>query len=428
MIQVIKAEENGKLERIFRRNYEGNKEIEKVVDGIIEKVRRDRDKALEAFNAKFDGVKISAKSLRVSEREIDYAFRNADKEFVKALERAKENIEVFAERQKPIEWRLKRKGVVFGETIRAIDSVGLYVPAGKYPLPSSVLMNALPAKVAGVKRIVICSPPNKEGKIDESILVAAKICGVKEIYKVGGAQAIAALAFGTETIEAVNKIVGPGNIYVTTAKKQVFGRVGIDFIAGPSEVMVLAEEGNAEFIAADLLAQAEHDEMASAVMVTNNKELALEVQKEVGKQLKELSTREIAEKALENSAIILVKSIEEGIELVNEFAPEHLEVFGSGSLLKKVRNAGSVFLGEYSCESFGDYCSGTNHVLPTNGAAKYCAGLSSKDFVKCMSYQKISKKAAEKLSKVAVKIAEVEGLEAHRKAAETRGVQNEISD
>lgn len=419
-IKIIKGTEANKMKKILQRNYEGNKEIEEKVREIIESVKEKGDTALQEFTERFDGVKLKSEELRVKEEEIEGAFERADKKLINALEKAKENIEFFAEKQKPREWEIEKDGIILGETVRPLDSVGLYVPAGKYPLPSSVLMNAIPAKTAGVKRIVMCSPPNKEGKINEGILVAAKICGIKEIYKVGGAQAIAALAFGTETIKPVNKIVGPGNVFVTTAKKQVFGRVGIDFIAGPSEVMVLAEKGNSEFIAADLLAQAEHDTMASAIMVTDNKELAFKVQKEVEKQLQDLSTREVAEKALENSAILLVKDLKKAIELVNEFAPEHLEIFGEENLAKKVQNAGSIFLGEYSCEAFGDYCSGTNHVLPTNGAARYCAGLSTRDFMKCISYQKVSKEKAKELSKIASVIAEAEGLEAHKKAVEKR--------
>ncbi|MEK6972484.1 MAG: histidinol dehydrogenase [archaeon] len=415
MIRIITRDQEQFLESLILSRQQSNADVESKVTEILSNVKQNGDSALFEYSKRFDKFKLSAKNLKISKTEIRKAYFSADKSFISALKKSKKNIELFAKKQKPKPWKIKlNKGMVFGEIIKPIDSVGIYVPAGKYPLVSSVLMNSIPAKIAGVKRIVMCVPPSSK----KEILVAAYLCGITEIYRIGGAQAIAALAFGTQSIEKVDKIVGPGNIYVSTAKKLVYGSVGIDFIAGPTEIMVLADKGRPDFIAADLLAQAEHDENASAILLTANRALAEKVKSEISKQLQELSTKEIASKSiLRNGAIILVEDKNQAIALANKFSPEHLEIFGSRNIISKVKNAGAIFIDEYSCETFGDYCSGTNHVLPTNQAAKYRAGLSTEDFVKKISFQKVSKKASKELAKISAKLAEIEGLEGHKKAA-----------
>ena len=402
---------------------------EKVVKPILADVKKQGDKALRKYTRKFDRVEL--RGIEVSGAEIRAALGKISKTELSALKTAKRNIERFAEGQLPKEWSRKMgNGVIAGEIVRPLDIVGIYVPGGKYPLASSVLMNALPAKVAGVSKIVMCTPPSRDaagplgGKsnVGAMVLAAAKIAGVDRVFKVGGAQAIAAMAYGTESIPKCDKIVGPGNIFVTAAKKIVFGQCGIDFLAGPSEVMVIAEKGNPKFIAADLLAQAEHDENASAILVTTSKKLAKEVKDEVGRQLKELGTAATARKSLKKyGGILVVKNLNEAFEVANGFAPEHLEIVGGNEgLLKKVRNAGGVFLGEYSAEVMGDYATGTNHVLPTGGFARARGGLSAADFVKVMAVQRLSKEGLKRLGRTVVALAESEGLEGHAKAVKVR--------
>lgn len=397
--------------------------LEGIVREIIGKVRERGDNALVELTRKFDFKGMGKNKLKVKNSEIKAAYKKVDKKTISAIKSAKMNIEKFAREQVTKGFVIEsEKGVKVGELVKPLDSAGIYVPAGGYPLVSSVLMNAVPAKVAGVPKIVMCCPPNKAGEIDPNVLVAADIAGVDKVFRVGGAQAIAAMAYGTASIPKVCKVVGPGNKFVTEAKRQVFGAVGIDMLAGPSEVMVVARKGNANWIAADLLAQAEHDVEARAILVTASRELAWKVQKEVKEQLRELKTKEIAEKAIrKKSMIVLVKNKEQAFELVNEVAPEHLEVIGFGkSVLKKVRNVGAIFFGEYSCEVLGDYCSGTNHVLPTAGFAKVRGGLSAADFLKVQSFQEVSKRGFLEIANIAEKLAEIEGLEAHKKAVEMR--------
>ena len=385
---------------------------------IIDDVKKNGDKALIAYAKKFDSIDLGKNNIRVKEKEIKDACKKVKQDIITSLKAAAINIRKFAEFQMPKEWKKEiNKGIIAGQIVRPLDSVGCYVPGGNYLLVSSVLMTVIPAKVAGVKEIIVCSP-----KITNEILAACDIAGATKVFRVGGAQAIAAMAYGTETIPKVNKIVGPGNAYVTAAKKLVFGDVGIDFLAGPSEVMIIAENGNAEFIAADMLAQAEHDIMASAVFATPNKDLAEKVKKEIESQLKKLRTKEIAGKSIEGfGAIIIVKNMDEAFELANEIAPEHLEIIdGDESLVKKVRNAGAIFLGSYSPEAAGDYCSGPNHVLPTQGFAKIRAGLGVMDFLKMPTFQKLTKDGLKGIKDTIVDIAELEGLDAHSKSIKKR--------
>jgi len=377
------------------------KVTEEKVKRIIERVRKEGDKALFYYSKKFD--KVGLKELKASEKRLEGAFESLSAQERNALRLAAKNIAFFARKQLPKKWQKQRNGFLIGETVKPIDCIGVYVPAGRFPLVSSVLMNVVPARVAGVKRIVLCTPP----KASEKVLAAVYMLGVKEVFLVGGAQAIAAMAFGTETIPKVDKIVGPGNVFVSTAKRLLYGTVGIDMPAGPSEVLVFSDKGRSDWIAAELKAQAEHDEKARAVFVTTSKKLAEAVEKQ---------TKEIA-----NIEIIRVRSAKLAVELINETAPEHLVLFdGNKKMLSKIRNAGSVFLGKYSAVAFGDYCSGSNHVLPTAGFAKARAGLSARDFVKVIAFQKVSGNGAKRLAKIGERIAEMEGMRQHKKSMEIR--------
>jgi histidinol dehydrogenase len=416
MIRTIKSTDKAKIEAIKKRASGNLKVVCNLVLPIINDVKLKGDKALFSYTEKFD--KIPLKSLRVTQKDIKDAYKRVDKKTIDAIRKAAANVERYARLQLPKEWASEvEPGITVGQIVRPLERVGCYVPCGSFPLPSSVLMTAIPAKVAGVKEIVVCTPP---GKDNQTILVAADIAGVKEIYRVGGAQAIAAMAYGTETIKKVDKIVGPGSIYVTAAKKLVYGDVGIDFIAGPSEIMIVSENGNPQFIAADMLSQAEHDILASAILVTTNAKLASKVEKQLGIQLKRLKTKKIAEESLSNyGAIIIAKNINEAFRIVNDLAPEHLEI-ENGNWLGKVKNVGAVFIGEYSVEAAGDYCSGPNHVLPTKGFAKVRAGLSVLDFVKMPTVQKLTREGLESISDTIISLAEAEGLEAHKKSIEKR--------
>ncbi|MBW2984540.1 histidinol dehydrogenase [Candidatus Woesearchaeota archaeon] len=416
MISVIDSKDKGKIQEITKRASGNFDLVLNLVLPIINDVKTKGDKALIDYAKKFD--KVQLKSIKVSKNEIKEAYKKVNKKTITALKKAAKNIERYARLQLPKEWSKEvEKGITVGQIVRPLERVGCYVPCGNFPLPSTVLMTAIPAKVAGVKEIVVCTPP---GRNNESILVAADVIGVKEIYKVGGAQAIAAMAYGTESISKVDKIVGPGNIYVTAAKKLVYGDVGIDFIAGPSEIMIVADKGNAEFIAADMLSQAEHDKLASAILVTTNKKLASGVKNQLKIQLNQLKTRKIAEESLKNyGAIIISGTIDEAFKIVNDLAPEHLEIEDE-KWLPKVKNAGAVFIGEYSVEAAGDYCSGPNHVLPTRGFAKARAGLSVLDFVKMPTVQKLTKDGLKGLKDTIISLADVEGLEAHKKSVEKR--------
>ena len=395
----------------------------KSVSNIIEDVRKNGDKALKAYTEKFDRVMLD--DFEVSIEELDECFIKVEKNFIENLEEAKENIEYYHNAQKGRGFILnKDNGIFLGQRVIPLDSVGVYVPGGTAAYPSSVLMNVIPAKVAGVKEIIMITPPNKEGKLNPYIGVAAKIAGVSKIYKVGGAQGIAALANGTESIPRVDKIVGPGNVFVATAKRLVFGKVDIDMIAGPSEILVIADEkANPKYIAADLMSQAEHDRLASSILVTTSKKLYKDVEKELEIQIRELDRKEIIEESLKNyGKAIICNSIEECIEVSNRFAPEHLELMVDNSmeLLGKVRHAGSVFLGNNTPEPVGDYFGGTNHVLPTNGTARFYSALSVDSFIKKSSFLYYSEEAIKRDGEKIINIANKEGLTAHANSVKVR--------
>ncbi|AFH59300.1 histidinol dehydrogenase [Paenibacillus caseinilyticus] len=403
----------------------GSPEQNEAVRRIIEEVREDGDSALRRFAQQFDGVSVG--ELRVSAAEIEAAYQQVDEGFLTAIREAAVNIRRFHEKQMRTSWMdLQGDGSILGQVIRPLRRVGLYVPGGKAAYPSSVLMNAIPAQVAGVPEIVMVTPPATAGVegIDPHILVAAAEAGVKEIYRVGGAQAVAALAYGTESIPAADKIVGPGNIYVALAKRYVFGAVDIDSIAGPSEIVVLAD-GSADpaYVAADLLSQAEHDEMASAILITPSEDLANAVRTEVELQLQALPRREIAAQSIRDyGAILTVSSLEEGVDAVNRLAPEHLEILVADPFqyLSRIENAGAVFLGPYSSEPVGDYFAGPNHVLPTNGTARFSSPLNVDDFLKKSSVIYYSKEALLRDGEKIMTLARHEGLEAHARAIEIR--------
>ncbi|MBQ9867960.1 MAG: histidinol dehydrogenase [Lachnospiraceae bacterium] len=401
-------------------------EIEKTVDEIIANVRENGDKALFEYSLKFDKFALNATNIRVSEEEIDEAMESVKAEgFLEVLEKAAANIRAFHEKQKRISWiDMKEDGTMLGQKFTAIEKVGVYVPGGKAPLSSSVLMNLIPANVAEVERIVMCTPPGPDGKVDASILAAAKIGGATEIYRVGGAQAIAAMAYGTESIDPVYKICGPGNIFVALAKKAVYGQVGIDSIAGPSEILVLADEtADAKYVAADLLSQAEHGPLGSSILVTTSKELAEAVSKEVDAFIPGLSRREVIEKSLEDFGYIFVSdTMDKAIDVVNEIATEHLEIMTKDdfAILPRIKNAGAIFLGAYSSEPLGDYFAGPDHILPTNGTAKFFSPLNVDDFVKKSSIISYSKSALERDHKYIIDFALKEGLTAHANSIAVR--------
>lgn len=410
---------------LLNRLQDHTEEYEKIVSEIILTIKEKKDKALLGYTEKFDGVKLSAKDLKVSQEEINDAYDQVDDGLIRIIRRARDRIAEYHEKQKRTSWFDTDESMnILGQKITPIEKVGVYVPGGKAIYPSSVLMNIVPAKVAGVKKIVAVTPPQKDGSIHPLILVAAKEAGVTEIYKVGGAQAIAALAYGTETIPKVYKIVGPGNIFVATAKKAVYGDVSIDSVAGPSEILVIADQwANPKYVAADLLSQAEHDELASAVLITDDLSLAKTVQEEVTKQTNELSRKEIIEKSLEDyGAIILVPSMKEAASLANEYAPEHLEICTQNpyELLPAIQNAGAIFLGQYSPEPLGDYMAGPNHVLPTCGTAKFFSPLNIDDFIKKSSIIGFTKESLKEFSEDIIYFAEAEQLTAHANAVRVR--------
>lgn len=421
VVRIVKAEEFA----IHREVEYGTPEQNQAVKEIIEGVRAEGDAALRRYSQQFDNTKVE--ELRLTEAEIASAYNLVEPEFVETIRAAAVNIRAFHEKQKRESWvDLKPDGTMLGQVVRPLHRVGLYVPGGKAAYPSSVLMNAIPAQVAGVPEIVMVTPPATAGVegVNPYILVAAAEAGVREVYRVGGAQAVAALAYGTEQIPAVDKIVGPGNIYVALAKRYVFGVVDIDSIAGPSEIIVLADDSaDPAYVAADLLSQAEHDEMASAVLVTPSKPLAQAVQEELARQVALLPRREIARQALADyGAIVTVDSLEEGIDVVNRMAPEHLEVVVREPFqhLGKIENAGAIFLGPYSSESVGDYFAGPNHVLPTNGTARFSSALSVDDFIKKSSVIYYSKEALLRDAGQIAALARFEGLQAHARAVEIR--------
>ena len=427
MRQIKLTEETKKdiLTTLLKRSPSQYPEYEKTVSEILNNVRNNGDKAVFEYTEKFDGYKYDENTIRVTEKEINEAYNNYDKELIAIMEKAFNNIKEYHEKQKQNSWiSTKEDGTLLGVKVSAIEKAGVYVPGGKAAYPSSTLMCVIPALVAGVERIVMVTPANKEGKVADCTLVAAKICGVNEIYKVGGAQAIAALAYGTETIPKVDKIVGPGNIFVALAKRAVFGHVSIDSVAGPSEILVIADDtANPRYVAADLLSQAEHDQLASAILLTTSKELADKVSAEVDIFLKELSRTEIIEKSLENYGyIILCDSIDDAIDAANEIASEHLEILTKNpyETMTKIKNAGAIFLGEYSSEPLGDYFAGPNHVLPTNGTAKFFSPLSVDAFIKKTSIISYSKDALKEIHTDIERFALSEGLSAHANSIKVR--------
>lgn len=413
------------LENLLKRSPNSYGEFEARVNDIIMTVREKKDEALFDYTKRFDKADINASNILVTEEEIEEAYRLVDTKLLEVIRKALVNIKTYHEKQRQTSWfDSQENGIILGQKVTALKRVGVYVPGGKAVYPSSVLMNVLPAKVAGVDEIIMTTPPGADGKVYPSTLVAAKEAGVDKIYKVGGAQAIAALAFGTESIPKVDKIVGPGNIYVALAKKAVFGYVSIDSIAGPSEILVLADEtANPRFVAADLLSQAEHDEMASAILITTSRQLAEQVSVEVDKFVAELSRKEIIQKSLDNYGYILVAdTLNAAIETVNEIASEHLELVTKNpfEVMTKIRNAGAIFIGEYSSEPLGDYFAGPNHVLPTNGTAKFFSPLSVDDFIKKSSIISYSKEALKPVYKDIVQFAECEKLTAHANSIRVR--------
>ena len=425
ILNLTKETEENILEDLLKRSPNSYGKFEASVNEIIEKVRADSDEAVFDYTKRFDGATITAENIKVTEAEIEEAYSMVDPKLLEVIRKALVNVRKYHEKQVQNSWFTSQEdGIILGQKVTALERVGVYVPGGKAVYPSSVLMNILPAKVAGVDEIIMTTPPGKDGKVNPSTLVAAKEAGADKIYKVGGAQAIAALAFGTESIPKVDKIVGPGNIYVALAKKAVFGYVSIDSIAGPSEILVLADEtANPRFVAADLLSQAEHDEMASAILITTSKVLAEKVSVEVDKFVAELSRKEIIQKSLDNYGYILVAdNMTEAIETVNAIASEHMEIVTKNpfEVMTKIRNAGAIFIGEYSSEPLGDYFAGPNHVLPTNGTAKFFSALSVDDFIKKSSIISYSKDALQTVYQDIAQFAECEQLTAHANSIKVR--------
>lgn len=426
MLNFIEITEDNKISLINElkgRVSETEQEVIVSVNSILSKVKEEGDKALFEFTEAFDKVKLQ--KIEVSSDEIDVCFKSVEKEFIKALEEAKTNIEDYHKKQKSNGFLMtKDKGVYLGQRVLPLERVGVYVPGGTAAYPSSVLMNVIPAKVAGVDEIIMVTPPDKDGGINPYIGVAARIAGIDKIYKIGGAQAVAALAYGTETIKKVDKIVGPGNIFVATAKKLVFGDVDIDMIAGPSEILVIADEkSDPSFVAADLMSQAEHDKLASSILVTTSKELYEKVEIELEKQVKTLEREEIIRASLGKfGSAIICDSIEECIDISNAIAPEHLEIMVDDSMqyLGMVKNAGSVFLGRYCPEPIGDYFGGTNHVLPTSGTARFFSPLSVDSFIKKSSFIYYSKEAIIENGEKIITLANKEGLTAHANSVKVR--------
>ena len=423
MIKTMKYTNMVELKNELSRSQFSHDDVNTIVKGILDDVKLRGDQALYDYNKKFDNVSLS--SLQVTEKEIEDAFNRLDKELLDVIRYSHENIVRYHTKQKRNDFLDKdTDGVILGQIINPIEKVGIYVPGGTAAYPSTVLMNAVPAKVAGVEEIVMVTPPNEDGTISDVILAAAKIAGVTKIFKVGGAQAVAALSYGTETIPAVYKIVGPGNIFVAMAKKMVFGEVAIDMVAGPSEVLIISDDSSDPVhIAADLLSQAEHDKLAACILVTTSEELAKSVAVEIESQLAELPRQEIARESINNNGrIIIAKNIEEAILISNEIAPEHLElaVMDPFALLSKIKNAGSIFLGHNTPEPLGDYLAGPNHTIPTSGTAKFASPLSVDDFIKKSSVIYYSKEALEKVKDKVILFAESEGLTAHANSVRKR--------
>jgi len=425
IVTLTKETSKNILEELLKRSPHNYSEYEGVVSKIVENVKKNGDAALFAYTREFDHFDLTTDNIQVTQTEIEAAYRSLDPELVRVLGRAADNIRDFHVKQLRNSWfDSKEDGTILGMKITPIARAGVYVPGGKAAYPSSVLMNVIPAKTAGVKEIIMLTPPDSTGAVNPGTLVAADIAGVDVIYKVGGAQAIAAMAFGTASIPKVDKIAGPGNIYVALAKKAVYGFVNIDSIAGPSEILVLADEtANPRYIAADLLSQAEHDELASSILITTSDRLAREVSDETDKMLKQLARREIMQKSLDNYGYILIAdSMEQAIETANEIASEHLEILTADpfSVMPKIRNAGAIFLGEYSSEPLGDYFAGPSHILPTNGTAKFFSPVNVDDFIKKTSIISYSREALKQVHKDIELFAESEGLTAHANSIKVR--------
>ena len=427
MRKVILSEDTKKdiLENLLKRSPNSYGKFEASVAAILADVKEKGDEAVFDYTKRFDGADINAVNIIVTKEEIDEAYSLVDKQLVEVIRKALVNIREYHAKQKQYSWfDSTPNGTILGQKVTPLNRVGVYVPGGKAAYPSSVLMNIIPAKVAGVSQIIMTTPPGKDGRVNPGTLVAANEAGVDVIYKVGGAQAIAAMAYGTDSIRKVDKIVGPGNIYVALAKKAVYGHVSIDSIAGPSEILVIADEtANPRYVAADLLSQAEHDEMASAILITTSEELADKVSKEIDSFVAELSRSEIITKSLENYGYILnARDIDEAVETANEIASEHLEIVTKDpfTVMTKIRNAGAIFLGEYSSEPLGDYFAGPNHVLPTNGTAKFFSPLGVDDFIKKSSIISYSREALEPIHEDIIKFANAERLTAHANSIKVR--------
>ena len=427
-MRIIKLNEQSRaniLADLLKRDPNNYSAYEGTVQEIVDDVRARGDEALFEYTKKFDGAELSADNIRVTQAEIQEALSQVDPNLLAVMKKSMKNIREYHEKQKQYSWfDSKPNGTILGQKVTALSSVGVYVPGGKAAYPSSVLMNIIPAEVAGVEKIVMVTPPGKDGKVNPVTLIAAHLAGATEVYKVGGAQAIAALAFGTKSIPRVNKIVGPGNIFVALAKKAVYGHVSIDSIAGPSEILVLADEtANPRYVAADLLSQAEHDELASAILVTTSMELAEKVSAEADAFVQNLSRKAILEKSLENYGYILVAdSMEDAIETANAIASEHLEIVTKNpfEVMTKIKNAGAIFMGEYSSEPLGDYFAGPNHVLPTNGTAKFFSPLGVDDFIKKSSIIYYSREALQRVHKDIEYFAKAEHLTAHANSIRVR--------
>lgn len=431
-VKLTKETTRGILENLLKRSPNNYGKFEDAVAKILLKVKQEGDKALFAYTKEFDHVEINAENIRVTEEEIQEAYSLVDPSLVEVIRKALVNIRSYHEKQKLNSWfSSEANGTMLGQKVTPLEKAGVYVPGGKAVYPSSVLMNVVPAKVAGVDQIVMTTPPQKNGKVNPATLVAAKEAGADVIYKVGGAQAVGALAYGTESIPKVDKIVGPGNIFVALAKKAVYGHVSIDSIAGPSEILVLADEtANPRFVAADLLSQAEHDELASAILITTSEELADQVEEQVQGFTEVLSRQEIIRKSLDNFGYILIaEDLEEAIEAANAIASEHMEIVTKNpfEVMMKVRNAGAIFIGEYSSEPLGDYFAGPNHILPTNGTAKFFSPLSVDDFVKKSSIIYYSKDALKKIHRDIEQFAASEQLTAHANSIAVRFEDEEES-
>lgn len=428
MLNILKYDKNecnSIVEQILNRSQIEEQNKQETVNEIIKEIKEKKNKALFHYTKKFDKIKLNTKTIKINKKEIEEAYKKTDKKLIEIIKKSSERIKKFHEKQKTNSWfETSENGEILGQMVRAIENVGVYVPGGKAAYPSSVLMNVIPAKVAGVKNIIMTTPAQEDGTVYPTTIVAAKEAGVDQIYKVGGAQAIAALAFGTESIPKVDKIVGPGNIYVALAKRTVYGYVNIDSVAGPSEILIIADDSaNPVYVAADMLSQAEHDELASSILITTDEQLAIKVNEELDRQTEKLERKEIIKKSFENfGAIIVTKTIDEATYLANKIAPEHLEICVNSpfEILPKIQNAGAIFLGHYSPEPLGDYMAGPNHVIPTGGTARFFSPLCVDDFIKKSSIISFDKNALKPLYKDIINFAEAEGLTAHANAIRVR--------